>query len=157
MRVEASMTSVSWIPSEAITGPTRIPIDMGFGSYDEPPPDQIEDLAVLHEEGRFRFANDLRVWAEIVDGRIVDGGYAGGGHICPTELSLGVGRIAIAAISLPDLQAEPDIGDRGITFTQTTGGRTGAPLPRRISSPPFFRVTAPAVWTTLEVDDRPGR
>ena len=142
MRVEASITSVSWIPSEALSGPTRIPVDMGIGRYDDPPPDTLDDLTGLHEEGRFRFANELAAWAEVVDGHIVDGGYSGRGYICPTEVSLGMGQIAIAAVSLPDLQLEPVIDERGMTFTQTTGGRTGAPLPRRISRPPFFRLTA---------------
>ena len=155
MRVEASITSVSWIPSEAMSGPLRVPLDLGIGRYDDPPPDTLDDLAALHEEGRFRFANELRAWAEIVDSQIVDGGYSGRGYICPTELSVGVGQIAIAAVSLPDLQLDPVIDERGITFTQTTGGRTGAPLPRRITKPPFFRLTAPPVWTTLELTIRP--
>jgi hypothetical protein len=155
MRVEASVTSVSWIPSEALTGLTRIPIDLGVGRYDDPPPDRLEDLESLQEQGRFRFANHLAAWAEVIDGHVVNAGYSGRGYICPTELSLGVGQVAIAAISLPDLQAEPIIGPSGVTFTQTCGGRTGAPLPRRISEPPYFRLTAPPVWTTLELTIRP--
>ena len=146
---------MSWIPSEAMSGLMRVPLDVGIGRYDDPPPDTIEDLAILHEQGRFRFANQLSAWAEIVNGQIVDGGYSGCGYICPTELSVGVGQIAIAAVALPDLQIEPVIDQRGITFTQTTGGRTGAPLPRRITRPPFFRLTAPPVWTTLELTIRP--
>lgn len=155
MRVEAAITSVSWIPSEAISGLTRIPVDLGIGRYDDPPPDRITNLDALHKEGRFRFANELRAWAEIADGRIIDAGYAGSGRICPTDFFLGLGQISIAAVSLPDIQAEPVTGPDGVTFTQTTGGRTGAPLPRRVSRPPFFRVTAPAVWTTLELTIRP--
>ncbi len=155
MRVETSVTSVSWIPSEAMTGLLRIPLDVGIGRYDDPPPDRLTDLVGLREQGRFRFANELKAWAEIVDGHIVDAGYSGGGHICPTELSLGVGQLSIAAVALPDLQSEPEIGPHGVTFRQTTGGRTGAPLPRRITAPPFFRLTAPAVWTTLELTITP--
>lgn len=151
MRVEASVTSVSWIPSEAMTGLLRIPVDIGIGHYDDPPPDRLTDLVGLRQQGRFRFANDLKAWAEVVDGHIVDAGYSGGGHICPTELSLGVGQLSIAAVALADLQAEPEFGPHGVTFRQTTGGRTGAPLPRRTTAPPFFRLTAPAVWTTLEL------
>jgi len=146
---------VSWIPSEAMTGLLRIPLDIGIGRYDDPPPDHIEDLTALQRAGRFRFANELRGWAEVVDGHIVDAGYSGGGLICPTELSLGLGQIAVAAVQLPDLQAEPEIGSDGVTFRQTTGGRTGAPLPRRTSTPPYFRIVAPAVWTTLELTIRP--
>ena len=151
MRVEASITSVSWIPSEAMTGLLRIPVDMGIGRYDDPPPDRLDDLAALHADGRFRFANELRAWAEVVDGHIVDAGYTGRGWICPTEISLGVGQMAIAAVPLPDLQADPVFESGTVTFRRSTGGRTGAPLPRRTSRPPYFRVTAPPVWTTLEL------
>lgn len=42
MRVGSSVTSISWIPSEAIAGVTRLPFDLGVGHYDEPPPDRID-------------------------------------------------------------------------------------------------------------------
>ena len=154
MRYESSVTSVSWIPSEAITGLVRLPLDMGIGRYDDPPPDRIDDLAALQEAGRFRFANELRAWIDVEDRRIVDAGYSGHGHICPTELSLGLGTASIPPVALPDLQADPVVAADTATFTQTTGGRTGAPLPRRVSSPPFVRLTAPWVWTTLELTIR---
>lgn len=38
--------------------------------------------------------------------------------------------------------------DRGVV-TQTRGGRTGAPVPRRVARPPFWRVAAPVAWTTV--------
>ena len=38
MRIESSVTSISWIPSEAMTGPLRVPVDLGIGHYDDPPP-----------------------------------------------------------------------------------------------------------------------
>ena len=47
MRYESSVTSLSWIPSEAITGVMRVPIDAGVGHYDDPPPDVIADLGAL--------------------------------------------------------------------------------------------------------------
>ena len=28
MRIESSVTSVSWIPSEAMSGPLRVPVDL---------------------------------------------------------------------------------------------------------------------------------
>src|SRR3954471_9129341 len=77
MRVETSVTSVSWIPSEAIAGMTRLPFDLRVTHYDEPPPDHIDDLGELHRRGAFRFANELRAWAEIEDGRIVAVGHDG--------------------------------------------------------------------------------
>src|SRR6266516_1526623 len=37
MRHESWVTSLSWIPSEAVTGGTRVAFDAGFTHYDEPP------------------------------------------------------------------------------------------------------------------------
>ena len=72
------MTSLSWIPSEAVRGGTRVAFDAGVTHYDEPPPDVIEDLEaleVLRTTDRFRFANRLAAWAEFdASGQPVDGG-----------------------------------------------------------------------------------
>ena len=42
MRIESSVTSISWIPSEAVAGVTKVPFEMGVAHYDDPPPDHIE-------------------------------------------------------------------------------------------------------------------
>ena len=85
MRIDASVTSISWIPSEAITGlATKLPFESGMAHYDQPPPDVIEDLEELRKADRFRFANELRGWIEVADGRIVDHGQSGGGRIGST-------------------------------------------------------------------------
>ena len=39
MRVESAVTSITWIPSEAISGMPKLPFEMGVAHYDEPPPD----------------------------------------------------------------------------------------------------------------------
>ncbi len=80
MRIESSVTSISWIPSEAISGMTKLPFAFGVAHYDEPPPDVIEDLDGLRDADRFRFANVLRAWIEVEDGQIVDYGHLGGGR-----------------------------------------------------------------------------
>ncbi len=150
MRIESSVTSISWIPSEAISGPTRLPMDVGVGHYDDPPPETIGDVAALAEQGRFRFANELRAWIEVADGRIVDRGYAARTHICPTLARLTPKRsISFAPVAFPDLEAEPEVGDGWVRFVRTAGGRTGAPMPRRVNRPPFVRIVAPPAWTTL--------
>ena len=59
MRVESSVTSISWIPSEAVRGALRVPFDIGVMHYDDPPPDQVDDLEALRAAGAFRFANVL--------------------------------------------------------------------------------------------------
>ena len=154
MRLESSVMSVSWIPTEAMSGPLRIPVDLGLGHYDDPLPDHIDDIEALREADRFRFANELRAWIDVEDGRVVDAGYSAGGHMGATTVSLGVGSITIPAVEFPDIRQEPVITATSATFTQTAGGRTGAPLPRRINRPPYIRIVAPTVWTTLSLTIR---
>ena len=60
-RHESSVTAVSWIPSEAIEGLSRIPFELGVTHYDQPPPDRLEDLEELRKTDRFREANELRL------------------------------------------------------------------------------------------------
>jgi hypothetical protein len=151
MRYESSVTSLSWIPSEAVTGSMRvIAFDSGINHYDDPPPGELTDLAGLQGADRFRFANELRAWIEVNDaGQITDAGYAGSGLIGSTTLQLGALKYRFEAVKLPDLQREPERGDGWIRFSQTVGGRTGLPMPRRVSRKPFVRWQAPLVWTTL--------
>ncbi|CAN5525606.1 MAG: cyclic nucleotide-binding domain-containing protein [Acidimicrobiia bacterium] len=149
MRHNASFTSLSWIPSEAIPGLLKIPMVLGISHYDQPPPGHLDDLEALHAAGSFRFANPLQAWIEVEDGRIVDAGYEGGGLISKTVASLGVTEVTIPPVPFPDLRADPEWGDGWVRFEQTVGGRTGAPIPRRVNRPPFVQITAPTVWTTL--------
>jgi hypothetical protein len=149
MRIESSVTSISWIPSEAVSGMTKMPFEMGMAHYDQAPPDVIDDLEALREADRFRFANELRGWIEVEDGRIVGQGYSGKGHIGSTTIGFGPGKMTVAAVSLPDRQQEPEVNGDAVRFTQTAGGRTGVPAPRRVKYPPFIQVAAPLAWTTL--------
>jgi hypothetical protein len=149
VRVESVVTSVSWIPSEAVTGVTKAPFELGLAHYDDPPPDVVTDLGELQAADRFRFANELRAWVDVVDGRIVDAGYSGGGRIGATTLRLGAREVTLAATAFPDLRAEPVHGDGWVRFEQTAGGRTGAPAPRRVRGAPLLKVSAPSAWTTL--------
>lgn len=151
MRIESSVTSLSWIPSEAVPGATKLPFETGVAHYDEPPPEVLEGhdpLGVLHARDRFRFANHLSAWIEVEDGRIVGHGRDGGGLIGSTTLKLGR-AMTVQAVPLPDLAGEPEVGDGWVRFTQTAGGRTGVPAPRRVNRPPFVQVKAPLAWTTL--------
>ena len=38
MRIESSVTAISWIPSEAVEGLPKLPFTMGMAHYDDPPP-----------------------------------------------------------------------------------------------------------------------
>ncbi|HEU5306837.1 MAG TPA: hypothetical protein VFW97_05895, partial [Acidimicrobiia bacterium] len=155
MRVESSVTSVSWIPSEAVTGAVlKGTFDSGITSYDDPPADVIDDLDRWRAEGRFRFANRLQAWAEIEHGKIVDAGCSGGGLMGATTVRLAKLRATFQPVALPDLHPEPTRSHTEVTFVQTTGGRTGLPAPRRVKHPPFLQFRAPTVWTTLALTIR---
>ena len=149
MHYESSVTSMSWIPSEAITGTMKLPMSVGISHYDDPLPDHLDDLDALRKADRFRFANELRAWIDVVDGQIMKAGYSGGGHIGATTLRLGPGSITIPAVAFPDLQADPVIEATTARFVQTTGGRTGAPVPRTVHGRSFMKIIAPSAWTTL--------
>jgi hypothetical protein len=152
MRYESSVTSLSWIPSEAVTGVSRAAFDSGFTHYDDPPPAQIDDLDELQQADRFRFANLLRAWIEVDDdGRITDGGHSGGGLMGATTLRLAGLSHTFQAVALPDIQRAPEMGDGWMRFVQTTGGRTAIPAPRPVRRRPFIQWQAPLVWTTLSL------
>lgn len=133
-----------------MTGPMRLPMDLGIGHYDPPPPDRIDPgaLTELCAADRFRFANHLSAWVEVDDGVIVDAGYDGNALVGSTTAKLGL-SVTIPGVTFPILQADPVIEGGSARFVQTAGGRTGSPLPRRIDRPPFVRMTAPTAWTTL--------
>lgn len=101
MRFESAVTTVSWIPSEAVEGITKLPFERGVGHYDDPPPEVIDSLERLHDAGAFRFANDLRAWVEVDGGRIVDHGHAGRGWISSTLLRFGPLRSASSRPNFP--------------------------------------------------------
>ncbi len=149
MRIESSVTSVSWIPSEAVGGATKLPFERGIAHYDQPPPDVLDDLEELQRAGRFRFANRLQGWIEVEGDRVVGHGRSGGGLICSTLLSIGKKEAVFEAVALPDLTPAPEVGATEVTFFQTAGGRTGVPAPRRVRRAPYVQFAAPLAWTTL--------
>jgi hypothetical protein len=149
MRIASSTTSVSWIPSEAVTGLNKGIFDSGFTHYDPPPPERIEDLRALRDADGFRFANRLVAWIQVDDGRVVDCGYSGGGLMGSTTVRLGRRAATFEAVALEDLRHEPERTETSVRFVQTTGGRTALPAPRRVNRPPFVQFAAPTVWTTL--------
>ena len=112
MRFESGVTSVSWIPSAAISGVTKAPFELGVTHYDDPPPETLGDLdAVVGPDGA-RFANELRGWITVEDGRIVDHGQAGRGWISNSKVKLGGMVVYVEATALPDLRPTPEVGRR---------------------------------------------
>jgi len=148
MRIESSVTSISWIPSEAVEGLPKLPFTLGVAHYDYPPPDRIDNIETMHRADLFREANELKAWVEVEDGKIVDYGHTGRGRIGLTRLKLGPKEIAVPAVAMPTLQ-NSEVGDGWVRFTQTAGGRTGMPAPRSVRGKPYFQINSAIAWTTL--------
>lgn len=151
MRVEGSVTAISWIPSEAIEGLPKLPFELGVGHYDEPPPDRLEpgDLGKLRDADRFREANELRAWIEVEDGKIVRHAYEGGGLVGATTFRVGPKAIVVPGVAFEVLRADPEVSGDSVRFVQTVGGRAGFPAPRLVKGGPMFRVRSATAWTTL--------
>src|SRR5262245_31337842 len=130
MRIEASITTVSWIPSGLIEGSGKLATRLGVVLDDDPPHDRLGSAVAAAVRGLragdgCRFANHLRASVETDDdGRIVDHGYIGAGALGATTLNLGVGSITVPAVHLPDLRVDAEVGADRVCFTQTVGGRT---------------------------------
>jgi hypothetical protein len=149
VRIESSVIALSWIPSEAIEGPSRIPFQFGITHYDQPPPDLIDDLEELRTSDRFREANELRAFIEVQDGAIVDYGHLGEGHIGATTVKVGPAAVRFPAVHLPDIRPEPELRQTSVRFVQTVGGRMGLPTPRPVPHRPFAQFWPSIAWTTL--------
>jgi cyclic nucleotide-binding protein len=156
MRIESSVTAISWIPSDAIEGMPKLPFELGVARYDAPPPDRLEegDLERLRAEDRFREANRLAAWIDVDDGRIVDQGYEGAGLVGSTTFNLGLTDITIPGVPFEVLRHEPEIEGNAVRFVQTVGGRAGFPAPRRVTGRPFVRIHSATAWTTLALTVR---
>lgn len=154
MRSESTVVSVSWIPSESVSGLLRGGFDTGMAHYDEPPPDHIEganDVERLRAADRFRFANVLSAWVESDDGRITAHGWGDDAGLVMGSTTVRFTRFGATfrGHRLPVLRRDPDVAEDSVTFTQTVGGRTAVPLPRAVKKAPFMHWQAPIVWTTL--------
>ena len=153
MRFESAVTSVSWIPSDSVSGLYKAGFTIGASHPDDPPPGVIKDSADLDElfaAERFRFANHLAVWIEVEHGHVVDAGYSGRGYISRTRFGWGPQReVTFQPTPFPEIRTGPELSATGARFTQTIGGRTGAPMPRPVSGKPYVQWLAPTVWTTL--------
>ena len=156
MRIESSVTAISWIPSEAIQGMPKIPFELGIGHYDEPPPDRIapRELERMRDQDRFREANELKAWIDVEEGKVVDAGYSGGGLVGSTTFRVGVRDLVFQGVPFETIQQEPEIEGGAARFVQTVGGHAGFPAPRRVKGRPFFRVKSATAWTTLALTIR---
>jgi hypothetical protein len=155
MRVESSMLSLSWIPSDSVSGWLRAGFDVGLAHYDNPPVDTLTTLDQVHRlraDDRFRFVNHLSAWAEFDElGTPLEWGFAPESGIVMGSTTVRVASVGatFGGYALPVLQQEPVVEQGSVHFTQTVGGRTGVPLPRPVPHAPFVLWQAPIVWTTL--------
>jgi hypothetical protein len=155
MRIESSVTSITWIPSEAIKGMPKLPFEWGMAHYDDPPHDRLLDIDAMHENDLFREANELKAWIEADDdGAITDCGYSGGGRVGVMRMKLFRREVAFPAVQYPLIQAEPELQDGSVRFVQSAGGHMGLPAPRRVVGKPFMRISSASAWTTLELTIR---
>ena len=130
MRHTATVTSMSWIPSDSLRGALKTGMDLRLSHWDKPLPDTLSGPDELHElcrHDKFRFANLLSVWAEVEDGRVVDAGLDPGSGLVMGATTVRVGKIGATfrAAPLPVLRSEPAHEDGAVRFVQTVGGRTG--------------------------------
>lgn len=151
MRIERSVTSISWIPSEAVKGALKVPFELGMAHYDDPLPEIVDEfiLRSLQNNDKLRFANLLKAYIEVEDGRIVGHGHLGEGLIGATTMRIGPKQMTFQAIPFETLRPDVEVTEDSVRFVQTAGGRTGAPAPRPVPHPPFVKIEAPSAWTTL--------
>ena len=149
MRIESSVTAVSWVPAGSVEGGQRLAFPVGAAQYDDPPPDHLDDLPSLLDGGRVRLANQLRGFVEVSDGRIVASGQSGQGRVGSAREAADAAQVGFAAIPLPDLRPDPEAGDGWVRFGQTAGGLLSLGMPYRTGPAGSPRLAAPAAWTTL--------
>ena len=153
MRYESCVTSLSWIPSEAVVGGTRLPFDAGVAHYDQPPPDVLGDLDELREADRFRFANRTR-------------GLDRGRQVGLDQQRRLPGRRPDREHHGPCRRPQPRLpGGRparhpaqaraaaraGCASRRPPAAAPGMPAPRRVRRAPFVQWQAPLAWTTLSL------
>ena len=154
MQIERSATSISWIPSQSLPAPLKIPWEQGVMHYDPPPALTITDLEGMRRRGEFRFANLLRAWIDVEDGTIRDCGYAGGLIMGLTPITVGSLRVLLPTKANPELRREPEVtadAADAARFVQIAENRPGFSFRKPSAKWPFL-VTRPfTIWTTVEL------
>ena len=115
MRIESSVTSVSWIPSEAVTGLLKGTFEAGFTHYDDPPPDVIDDLEELRaRRARSASPTTSRRGSRSRTGRSSTPATRAAASWASTTVRLAKLRATFEPVPLPDIRHEPEIaGHRG--------------------------------------------
>jgi len=154
VRVEGSVTTISWVPEEAVERDARSGFQLGKSRADPAPPDDLGpdiDATLDALVDRYRFANYLWGFAEFDDdGEVRRYGEQGSGRLGHRTVREGV-DLAIGTIPMPARRGEPVVGPGWVRFHQTWGGRTASHMAKATLRPPFVRFNAPVAWTTLEL------
>ncbi len=142
VRIDGSVTSISWVPADAVERDAKAELQLGTSRADEAPPADLgPDIdATLDAVGdRYRFANHLRGFAEFDDdGEVRCYGDQGSGRLGQPTVREGV-ELAIGTIPMPERRGEPVVGSGWVRFHQTWGGRTAARVAKATLRPPFVR------------------
>ena len=154
MQIERSATSISWVPSDSVQGPLKLPFEHGVMHYDPPPPLTLTDLAGMRRRAEFRFANMMRAWIDVQNGTIRDYGYSGAGRMGLTPVTVGSLEVLLPARANPEIQQVPQVTADAVRFVQTAGNRPGFSFLKPSAKWPFL-VTRPfTIWTTVELTIR---
>ena len=140
MRIESSVTAVTWIPSEAIDGMPKLPFELGVAHYDEPPPDRSRPRQAARRATPSARRTSSAAGSRSKDGEIVDDGSRRPRAHRRDADKVGPGRLAFPAVAFPLIQPEPEIGPGWARFVQTAGGRMGLPAPRRVRGKPYVQI-----------------
>jgi Cyclic nucleotide-binding domain len=151
-RLHRQASTISWIPSDSIPGPVRLPFEKGLMHFDPPPPLVLDDVEGMRRRGEFRFSNRLEAWIDVEGGAIKDCGYAGEGLVMGvTPITAGPLRVLLPTKANPVIRHAPQVvGDRA-TFVQTAGNRPGFSLVRPSLHWPFLLTRPFTIWTTIEL------
>jgi Cyclic nucleotide-binding domain len=145
VRVESRVFSLSWVPSDVVTGLARLPFDLSIAPADSPPPTLVTHPYSLVRESRVRHANALRAWAKFDEqGRPTEFDY----DISDPDFMQYIGK-PVSFGEFPELRHEPRVEGDSVTFVQSAGGRVGGSVPHHVRGKTLFRFAAPVAWTTL--------
>jgi hypothetical protein len=151
MRVESSVTAITWLPFAALDALPHMPLGSAVAHYDEAPGNQLGDLDQMRDADEFREANELNAWIEVEDGQIVAHGRDGRAVVAGVGLELGPQQVAFPTIEFPVIRPEPELRGDCARFRQTAGGRIGLPAPRPVQGESYFHFGSALAWTTVEL------
>ena len=153
MRIESSVTSISWIPSEAIAGHDEAAVRDGRRPLRRAAARRRSTTSASCRpptgSGSPTSCGPGSTWSTAGSSTA---GYSGGGRIGSTTLRLGAHDMTLAATAAA--RPAPGPGDRPDVGPLRPDRRRARPArPRRgaVNHPPFLKVAAPTAWTTLEL------